>query len=904
LLPLHLKSRVGRRLFTRFLVAALLPISGLALYAYQNVERILVETAHGQLTRDGKAYAMSLIESIGRHAETLEQAMARTEGAVPAAVRGFAQLSLRDVVEPSARGTDRLFLQLRPGMAPEVATLLPGDHRLLVGQIDGELFWENEFSPEHFCVFNSAKEVMHCSSGLADIDGALIPESSREQNAEVDELRLNGTHYLLGFWRARYLPSMNSEGFIVMVATPKALALEDLAHFRVAFSAVALLAIALAAGLSISQIRQQLEPLVRLQESAGRLSVGDLAARAEIADDGEFGQLGQAFDQMAMHLQNKFHMLELLSQLDRAILGAAEGAAVVEIMLRNVRLTVACERAGLIAFDQAGNGELIVAESFEAEAASSPRERITAAELAWDTVACEDWCSLPPHSLPPRCMQALGGHAITQVLAFPARLEGRLHCLLLLAFAEPPERPDEIIQAGRSLADRLAISASTLAREQMLYQQAHYDPLTRLPNRLLLRDRTEQALAHADQAQTTVALLFVDLDGFKQVNDSLGHAMGDTLLVECADRLRKRMPGAATVARLGGDEFVVLLPDLARETAYATADRLAQDLNQILASPFRVNEQRIVSHASIGIALYPDDASGHEDLLKMADEAMYEAKRREAGGYCFYTSNISAQTRDRFELTQELRDAVEQQELLLYYQPKVDAVSGRLAGAEALLRWQSPKRGLVPPGTFVNLLDQMGLGTWLGEWVLDRACAQMHAWDEHGFRPFPVSINFSPLQFERTPIVSRVQSALAAYRLQPARLEVEILESMAANESPVVRQNLIKLRELGVSIALDDFGTGFSSLVHLTQVPADVVKLDRIFIHSLCLEPRQRELVELIISMAKVMRLKVVAEGVETEEQRQLLPNLGCDLLQGYLIGHPVAPDTFAARWLTKPVMS
>lgn len=202
------------------------------------------------------------------------------------------------------------------------------------------------------------------------------------------------------------------------------------------------------------------------------------------------------------------------------------------------------------------------------------------------------------------------------------------------------------------------------------------------------------------------------------------------------------------------------------------------------------------------------------------------------------------------------------------------------------------------PGSFVSLLEEMGLSTWLGEWVLEQACAQMRAWDEAGFQPFPVSINFSPLQFERTPVLQRVRAALAAHRLEPARLELEILESMAASESPAIREALIQLRRLGVSIALDDFGTGFSSLVNLTGLPADVLKLDRVFISSLCAETRQREVVELIVSLARVMELKVVAEGVETEEQRALLSQLGCDLLQGYLIGYPVAPEDFAQGWL------
>ena len=893
----HLKSRVSRRLFTRFLLAALLPIGGLAWYAYQNVGHILIENAHHRLTLDSKSYGMSLVESLNRRADSLQLAIKEANGFAPAAANGFSQIAYGEAIPTGASASDGLRLWLSAGQAPELVAALPGDRGTVVGKIAEDGFWNNDSAPERFCVFNSSKETLHCSAELSTINGSAIPATSRDQNSTVSEHQLGGTDYLFGFWQARYLPSLNSPGFIVMVATPKELALEDLARFRIAFPAVLLLAMALAAGLSISQIRQQMEPLVRLEESTRRLSAGDLRARVNIEGNDEFGQLGRAFDQMAGHLEHKFYMLGLLSELDRAILGSSERDAIVEILLRSIHQALPCDIAGLMLFNEAGNGSLVSRLCSGTDAGVSAPTDLSARNLP-DFPEGQAWCELQVDDLPAACRQAFSQPKIAQLLAFPSHLNSRLDSLVLLAFAEPTDSLDEIVQAGRSLADRLSIAASSIAREQMLYQQAHYDALTKLPNRVLLRDRIEQAIARADRAETSAALLFIDLDGFKQVNDSLGHSTGDHLLIECASRLSQRMRKGDTVARLGGDEFVVLIPDLSPDVAYATVDGMARDLNEILAAPFQLTEQHIVSPASIGIALYPDNAANQEDLVKMADAAMYESKRRNAGGYCFYTSNISALTRDRFELTQELRDAVQQNQLLLYYQPKVDARSGRLAGAEALLRWRSPKRGMVLPGVFVNLLDEMGLSIWLGEWVLDQACAQMHAWDLQGFPPFPVSINFSPIQFDRTPVFDRVQDALAKYTLEPSRLEMEILESMAAGESQNAHLNLIRLRALGVSIALDDFGTGYSSLVNLTQVPADIVKLDRVFIHSVCTDPRQRQIVELIISMVKVMNLRVVAEGVEKEEQRQLLPTLGCDVLQGYLVGHPVSPEAFAERWL------
>ena len=905
MLPFHLNSRVGRRLFSRFLIAALLPIGGLAWYAYHNVGELLLETAHYRLKQDSKFYGMSLIESLNRHADTLRLAAATSTP--PDVASGFISLTplgIGDRTDPGmpVPNAGQVRLRLPAERAPLLVARARDKNRLLAGEIAPAAFWDNDAAPEHFCVFNADRERLYCSPGIPAIDPALLITTSRE-NAVVRELRLGDEDYLLGAWHVGFLPALASPGFTVVVATPKALALEDLARFRLVFPAVVLLALALAGGLAINQIRYQMAPLGRLEESTRKLSAGVLDARTKLTGDDEFGQLGQAFDRMASHLEYKFHMLGMLSELDQAILGAADKTQVIEKVLGHIHQAIPCDRAGLIVVNPAGEGTLLTCQSDSDTGQSCRRLPVAAHELPRFPEE-SPWCRLPPEALPANWRAALAGGPLAELLVFPARLDGRLDSVLILAYATAPEDLDDLVQAGRSLADRLAIAASNFAREALLYHQAHYDALTDLPNRILLRDRVDQAIARAERADTSTALLLIDIDNFKQVNDSLGHSVGDHLLVEYARRLRQRVRQSDTVARLGGDEFVVVIPDLSRDRVYATLDGMVRDLGEALAAPLWLEEQQVVTPASIGIALYPENAASFEELMKMADAAMYESKRLHPGGYCFFTSYISIQTRDRFELTQELREAVARNELLLHYQPKVDAASGRLAGAEALLRWQSPKRGLVSPGVFVRLLDEMGLSIWLGEWVLDAACAQMRAWDAQGLPAIPVSINFSPLQFERTPVFERVRTALTQYGLAPERLEVEILESMAANESHDVRRNLAQLRELGVHIALDDFGTGYSSLVYLTQVPADILKLDRVFTYKLAEDSRQRDIVKLIISLAKVMDFTVVAEGVEDAAQQGLLTEMGCDLIQGYLIGRPIPPDEFAARWLARTSIS
>jgi EAL domain-containing protein (putative c-di-GMP-specific phosphodiesterase class I) len=362
--------------------------------------------------------------------------------------------------------------------------------------------------------------------------------------------------------------------------------------------------------------------------------------------------------------------------------------------------------------------------------------------------------------------------------------------------------------------------------------------------------------------------------------------------------LTRRMRQGDTLARLGGDEFVVLLPDLAKGQEGQILDERLRELMGDLSVPLAVHGYQINTPASMGVALYPANASHFDELLQMADAAMYKAKREQRGGFQFYTSELNTQSKAHFDLTQELRKAVERNELVLYFQPKVDARSREIVGAEALVRWLSPTRGLVSPGVFVHLLDEMGLGVWLGEWVLDRACAQMRQWQDSGRLSIPVSVNMSPAQFERTSVLEVVRASLERYRIDASRLEIEILEATAVNDSDKARQTLVALRTEGIRVALDDFGTGYSSLVYLTRIPADVLKLDQAFIRSLPSDTRQQEIVRHIIALAKTLSYTVVGEGVEEEAQLSVLVAMGCDLVQGYLIGSPVPPDEFAERWL------
>jgi diguanylate cyclase (GGDEF)-like protein len=423
-----------------------------------------------------------------------------------------------------------------------------------------------------------------------------------------------------------------------------------------------------------------------------------------------------------------------------------------------------------------------------------------------------------------------------------------------------------------------------------LHRRAYYDSLTNLPNRLLGLEELTRAVAAAARNRRALAVLFVDLDGFSEVNDSLGHPAGDSVLVQSAARLRGCVRKSDFVARLGGDEFAIVLPEL-REAADAAL--VAHHSIKALLAPFELAEGRAHVSASVGIALYPGDGTTAEELLKHADLAMYHAKQQGSGRAVFFETSMNEEVRRRVELERELREALDKEQLRLYYQPQLDLKSGRIIGCEALMRWIHPVRGLVPPTQFIGFAETSGLIDPIGQWALKAACAQFVAWRAEGLPIEYVSVNVSPRQFQTLGFSETVAEALQAFGVPASALHLEITESAVLGDQPAARANLAGLNALGTPLELDDFGTGYSSLAHLRDLPVAAVKLDRAFIKSIHEDASALAVVRAAIVMAHALGKSVVAEGVELTEQVVLLSQMGCDIMQGYHLSAPVPADQF-----------
>ncbi len=448
---------------------------------------------------------------------------------------------------------------------------------------------------------------------------------------------------------------------------------------------------------------------------------------------------------------------------------------------------------------------------------------------------------------------------------------------------------NEVGELSQVVCSFLDVTEGRRAEEEIEHL-AYHDSLTGLPNRLLFADRIEVALSKARYSREPLMVLVVDLDRFKLINDSMGHKAGDALLQQTGARLRHSVQEGDTVARLGGDQFLVLMPRIGSPSSIpAIGERILEAIRR----PYHVDGRELFVTASIGISLFPDDGDDVQTLLSSADTAMNRVKREGRDAFMLYRPDMNARARERMKLETALRRALERTEFLLAYQPQVDLLTGRIVGVEALLRWRRGEKVVVPPSDFISILEETGLIVSIGEWVLRTACTQVKAWHDEGFTALRIAVNLSARQFQHASLVDTIRRILRETGLPARSLLLEITESVAMERAAGSLAKLAELKGLGVQLALDDFGTGYSSLAYLKRFPIDVLKIDQSFVRGVEFDPKDASLGATAIAMAHGLNLRVIAEGVETEGQREFLVRQRCDEIQGFLVSRPVGPDFF-----------
>ncbi len=639
-------------------------------------------------------------------------------------------------------------------------------------------------------------------------------------------------------------------------------------------------AIAFAAAALIAE--RYLPPLRSLQRGLLRLRERRFETLPRLGVE-ELVPLEKDFNVTALSLQRDWRAFEVLGEVDRALLAASEIDRALDVVLPKFRELTRSQCVGVILLDPTAHahGRLFMA-ALGAEELPVQRVTFDAGMLATVRESPEGMTVArieePRHGF----LAGMRDAGAEFFWMWPVLDEDRLSALLTVGYHGEPARDPAVADYGAAFAERLRAALSNSARDERLYRQAHYDPLTQLPNRALFRDRLSQELAAAATGLTRGALMYVDLDHFKRVNDTLGHGAGDQLLSIVAHRLKACVKEGDTVARLGGDEFTVLLRNVGDgDTARQIADRVIRSL----ALPANLSGRDYQMRASVGVTLFPDDGVDLEEVIRHADLAMYRAKAAGRGRAVFFEHDMT-QRRASFS-DSGLHRALRRRELSLFYQPQFSLHDGRLCGVEALLRWQTRYDGLKLPGEFIPAAEHSGLITDIGGFVLDSACMQYAEWMRAGIAPRGFSVNVSVQQLKDQTFVRMVQKALDQHRINPQSLELELVESVLAEQE--AEESLRAVAELGVKLALDDFGTGYSSLNYLRRYPVHTVKLDRSFLEEVPQNDSAGSLVESVITMAHTLGKRVVAEGVESGAQLEFLRARGCESAQGFFLARPMS---------------
>lgn len=761
-------------------------------------------------------------------------------------------------------------------------------------ELDRDWLWQDlSEAGNRVAVIDSNGQWLFGSDSLPDnlrsVLGAAVLANTRDWNAaslKESDNRLSwqaGGHEWRGtYWRVPNLARLSnaaSWNVVVMAETQSSWmdSLNALSDYWLPF----LLAIAAAGLLAAWFSDRYLLPLADLQKSILQIGNTDYVAGNSTMPP-ELGQLAENVRLAGLSVADQISALQALEEVDRLLLanGALEPA--LDAILTRVQRVMRARAVGLALLDTDS------AQFARVMVAADTGGSLPVARVTMDAAMLEYLASVREGITVARCEEQR--HSFLQPLqdlgnqyfwVWPVRTSEKLTALLTIGFQEPPAPDPRYAKRGTEFAARLSIALSNSARDESLYRQAHFDPLTGLPNRVLFNERLAGELESALASGRSGSLLYVDLDHFKKVNDTVGHAAGDQLLGIIAQRLRAAVKEGDVVARLAGDEFTIILPTVdAPESAALVAERIIESLHQ----PVNLGGRDQFVAASIGIAMFPNDGSTVEDLLRNADGAMYRAKDMGRGRAVFFDRKLAISQSDPTQ--SGLFRALRRREFALFYQPQFDMADGRLVGLEALLRWHTPRDGTREPKEFVPAAEASGLIVDIGGWVLEAACAQFAAWREQGIAPPRVSINVSAQQLKYAEFPRSVRRVLDKFAIAPELLELELTETVLAEDAAGAA--LLQIAALGVRIALDDFGTGYSSLNYLRLHPIHAVKIDRSFLEEVPVNPASATLAETIITMAHALGKEVVAEGVETEEQMQFLREHGCDIAQGFYLARPM----------------
>jgi diguanylate cyclase (GGDEF)-like protein len=914
-----LEARVGRRLFFLFVLSAFVPLAALAALSYVQLRDILLEQGQQRLAATAKGFGTALFDrllqasdlasaSLGPQAPAANSLARRTfvslaqiqpDGRV---VARWGEPPLKSLEEPARgrleEGKSTLLVRER-GNGYQLVLVAPGavsTQGAAVAELASEAFWQTEMLPAatDFCVVvEDGRTPLFCSVLMPD--SVVRASAERKESSAISATRWmrSGEPQRAAAWSQYLRAGFGTTDWVVVASQSEGFILSKLIEYQRIYVPVVILALLLVMWLTIRQSRSIVDPVSELVVGARAISRKDFSRRVEVNRSDEFGELADAFNRMSEKLGRQFAALTALSEIDQLILSTLDTAQVARIVLERMGDVVPANFIGLTLFDPDNrelghsyfrdmqhNDDGVVFSRLQVR----PEDRVVLeANRSGSWIGLEDEAT--------GLLLALRERGMRTAYIHPIVWRQEVCGALAVGYVDPSAGNDEERQQARDFADRVAVAVSSAWRDEQLYQHAHYDVLTGLPNRLLLKDRLGQEIARSQREERRFAVLFVDIDRFKSVNDTLGHTAGDAVLCEAARRVSGCIRSSDTVARLGGDEFTVLLTNV---RAPQDAGHIAEAIVRELSRAFELEGQSIFLSASVGIAAFPRDGATAEALLRNADTAMYRAKFLGRAQAVYFEERMNDEAVARLTLDRDLRSALELGQLSVHYQPLIDLRTGEVVGAEALMRWLHPERGWVPPSRFIPVAEESGFIEELGAFALAQACVQMRAWRDDGLRVRRVSVNVSPRQLRKPGMSALIERSARDAGIDLEALQIEITEGLLIDHAERAGVLLREVADTGATIALDDFGTGFSSMAYLNRFPIHTIKIDRVFVDGIESGRNSAAIVEAIIAMSHALGKTVVAEGVETAGQLEILRALRCDEVQGFHIAPPMPAKEFA----------
>lgn len=912
-----IRSNVARRVVLLFFLSSILPIVAIAFFSFTYISDLLTKQAYIQLQHSSKLYGMAVMDrltyvdnelgELSQHLasvsftdaskETLLSVQRRMDRMSNSNSNQLDKISLKFYPESSfgparfntsgqsksylfsrkdKNGVTHIYIRqlLGKGYGDTMATL--------VAKLNNEYVWGNKnrlpFST-FLCVISDSGQELFCPNtryqavldALNRTVGQRDPRKLSWHEADGENL---GVAWDL-FTNSRF----SGQGWKIISSRKKSEALLPVLAYQKIFPLVIAFALLVVLFLSTIQIRRIMLPLERLVGATRRLARYEFDEPVNVSGKDEFSELSKSFNTMAFRLEKQLNILKILSDIDHLILTCPDPEVVLARIMETADKIISCKFIAVYLLDKsvARNATVHIRQMPDSiplrlQNLAIPEYEITELESHDSDFRVDLQQEVKKMYAP------LARKGVDNLLSRTIVLNKHVRAVFCLCYRDGEiEDPEDSAIVG-DLIDRLAVTLATADRDEKLYRQAHFDYLTGLPNRQLFNDRLQQHIIQARRKREQTAILYVDLDRFKNINDSLGHASGDTLLRQVSERMKQCVRESDTVSRLGGDEFVILLANI---NSPPDAGTIAENIITAVSQPFFISAREIFINTSIGIAVYPDDGESNKELLAHADAAMYHAKEGGRGTYRFFEESMNLELVQRIEMETAMRYALERGEFELYYQPQINLKSGKVFAVEALIRWRHPELGLLTPINFISLAEDCGLIEPIGEWVLRRACEQYKQWRDEKIAPERLAVNISSRQFMRDNFIDVLKQTMRETGVSPSELELEITESLLLNENLNTRRIFDRLEALGVHLAIDDFGTGYSSLSYLKRFAVQTLKIDRSFTQEVPDDEQATTLTLSIIAMAHALNMQVVAEGVENLSQLNLMREHDCDCVQG-----------------------